>query len=72
MHRSRRPPANGSGCAQGRLEAVRCLAVVGLEFELAAEIIQTVISPEWMDIAQLGAIAVISTPPCARLERLCA
>jgi len=35
--------------------------LLGLEFELAADIIETVISPEWMDIAQLGAIAVIRT-----------
>jgi uncharacterized membrane protein len=35
--------------------------LLGLEFELAADIIQTVITPEWTDIAQLGAIAVIRT-----------
>jgi uncharacterized membrane protein len=35
--------------------------VLGLEFELAADIVETVISPEWIDIAQLGAIAVIRT-----------
>ena len=35
--------------------------LLGLEFELAADIIETVISPEWIDIAQLGAIAVIRT-----------
>lgn len=35
--------------------------VLGLEFELAADIVETVVSPEWMDIAQLGAIAVIRT-----------
>jgi uncharacterized membrane protein len=35
--------------------------LLGLEFELAADIVETVISPEWMDIAQLGAIAVIRT-----------
>jgi uncharacterized membrane protein len=35
--------------------------VLGLEFELAADIIETVVSPEWIDIAQLGAIAVIRT-----------
>ena len=35
--------------------------LLGLEFELAADIIETVISPEWMDIAQLAAIAVIRT-----------
>jgi uncharacterized membrane protein len=35
--------------------------LLGLEFELAADIIESVISPEWIDIAQLGAIAVIRT-----------
>jgi len=35
--------------------------LLGLEFELAADNIETVISPEWIDIAQLGAIAVIRT-----------
>jgi uncharacterized membrane protein len=35
--------------------------VLGLEFELAADIVETVISPDWIDIAQLGAIAVIRT-----------
>ena len=35
--------------------------VLGLEFELAADIIASVIAPTWMDIAKLGAIAVIRT-----------
>ena len=35
--------------------------LLGLEFELAADIIQSVVSPTWIDIAQLGAIAVIRT-----------
>jgi uncharacterized membrane protein len=35
--------------------------LLGLEFELAADIVRTVISPEWLDIGQLGAIAVIRT-----------
>jgi uncharacterized membrane protein len=35
--------------------------VLGLEFLLAADIIETVISPDWITIAQLGAIAVIRT-----------
>jgi uncharacterized membrane protein len=33
--------------------------LLGLEFELAADIIQSVVSPTWQDIAELGAIAVI-------------
>jgi uncharacterized membrane protein len=35
--------------------------LLGLEFELAADIVQTVISPAWADIGQLGAIAAIRT-----------
>jgi uncharacterized membrane protein len=35
--------------------------VLGLEFELAADIIASVIAPSWMDIGKLGAIAVIRT-----------
>jgi uncharacterized membrane protein len=35
--------------------------LLGLEFELAADIIASVISPTWQDIGQLGAVAVIRT-----------
>lgn len=35
--------------------------LLGLEFELAADVVRTAISPQWNDIAQLGAIAVIRT-----------
>ena len=35
--------------------------LLGLEFELAADIVRTAISPNWVDIGQLGAIAVIRT-----------
>jgi len=35
--------------------------LLGLEFELAADIIESVISPTWQDIGELGAIAVIRT-----------
>jgi uncharacterized membrane protein len=35
--------------------------VLGLEFQLAADIVESAVSPEWIDIAQLGAIAVIRT-----------
>ena len=35
--------------------------ILGLEFELAADIIRSAISPTWHDIGQLGAIAVIRT-----------
>lgn len=33
--------------------------LLGLEFELAADIIRTAIAPTWTDIGQLGAIATI-------------
>ena len=33
--------------------------LLGLEFELGADIIMTAIAPTWSDIGQLGAIAVI-------------
>ena len=35
--------------------------LLGLEFELAADIIASVLSPTWQDIGELGAIAVIRT-----------
>ena len=35
--------------------------LLGLEFELAADIVRTAISPSWTEIGQLGAIAVIRT-----------
>jgi uncharacterized membrane protein len=35
--------------------------LLGLEFELAADIVRSAIAPTWMDVGQLGAIAVIRT-----------
>jgi len=35
--------------------------LLGLEFELAADVARTVITPTWTEIGQLGAIAVIRT-----------
>ena len=35
--------------------------MLGLEFELAADVIRTAIAPTWSDIGQLAAIAVIRT-----------
>jgi uncharacterized membrane protein len=43
--------------------------VFALEFELAADIIRTAITPTWDDIGQLGAIAVIRTFLSYFLER---
>ena len=35
--------------------------LLGLEFELAADIIDRVVSPTWQDVGMLGAIAVVRT-----------
>ena len=35
--------------------------LLGLEFELAADIIDSVVSPTWQDVGMLGAIAVVRT-----------
>ena len=35
--------------------------MLGLEFELAADVLRSAISPRWSDIGQLGAIASIRT-----------
>ena len=35
--------------------------VAGLTFQLAADIIETAIAPNWQELGQLGAIAVIRT-----------
>jgi uncharacterized membrane protein len=43
-----------------RLTLARYLAL-GLEFQLAADVVDTAISPEWQHIAQLAAIAAIRT-----------
>jgi uncharacterized membrane protein len=35
--------------------------LLGLEFELAADVVRTAIAPTWSEIGQLGAIAAIRT-----------
>jgi len=35
--------------------------LLGLEFELAADIVESVIAPTWEEVGKLGAIAVIRT-----------
>jgi uncharacterized membrane protein len=35
--------------------------LLGLEFELAADVVRSAITPSWNDIGQLGAIAAIRT-----------
>jgi hypothetical protein len=46
----------------------QCLAV-GLEFELAADILRTAVTPTWNDIEQLIAIAALRTGLNYFLER---
>lgn len=51
-----------------RLTLGRWLAV-GLEFELAADILRTAVTPSWHDIEQLAAIAALRTALNYFLER---
>jgi uncharacterized membrane protein len=51
-----------------RLSLGRWLAL-GLEFELAADILRTAVAPTWRDIGQLAAIAVLRTGLNYSLER---
>ena len=56
--------ANPSATHGARKDIWRRFAMwllLGLEFELAADIIASVISPTWVDIGELAAIAVIRT-----------
>ena len=55
-HRGAPPEAKN----EVRLTLGRWLAV-GLEFELAADILRTAITPTWTEIAQLAAIAALRT-----------
>jgi uncharacterized membrane protein len=43
--------------------------LLGLQFELAADVVRSAISPTWSDIGQLGAIAAIRTVLNYFLER---
>ena len=51
---------NWSNYYKGRLTFARFL-VIALEFQLAADIIATAVAPDFEQIGQLGAIAVIRT-----------
>jgi uncharacterized membrane protein len=57
--------ASTKGWQPGRRKAIwrdfGIWLVLGLEFELAADIVRSVITPTWLEIGQLGAIAVIRT-----------
>ena len=54
-------PAAGHGARKEIWRRFGIWLLLGLEFELAADIIGSVISPTWQDIGELGAIAVIRT-----------
>ena len=54
-------PAVGHGARKEIWRRFGTWLLLGLEFELAADIIGSVISPTWQDIGELGAIAVIRT-----------
>jgi uncharacterized membrane protein len=54
-------PATSHGQRKSLWRRFGMWLLLGLEFELAADIIGSVISPTWKDIAELGAIAVIRT-----------
>ncbi len=41
----------------------------GLEFQLAADILRTIIAPTWTELGQVGAIALLRTALNAILER---
>lgn len=64
VHRNSPPSAR----TEVRLTLGRWLAV-GLEFELAADILRTAITPSWNDIEQLAAIAALRTGLNYFLER---
>ena len=64
IHRSAPPSAKN----EVRLTLGRWLAV-GLEFELAADILRTAITPTWREIEQLVAIASLRTALNYFLER---
>lgn len=53
-------PAPGTDSQTVRLELGRWLALA-LEFELAADVLRTAVTPTWNDIGQLAAIAALRT-----------
>lgn len=51
----------GHGLRRGAWLTLARWLVLGLEFMLAADIVRTVIEPNWAELGQLGATAVIRT-----------
>ena len=54
-------PASGHGIRKAIWRRFGTWLLLGLEFALAADIIESVLSPTWEDIGQLAAIAAIRT-----------
>jgi uncharacterized membrane protein len=54
-------PAAGHGVRKAIWRRFGTWLLLGLEFALAADIIESVLSPTWEDIGQLAAIAAIRT-----------
>ena len=54
-------PSTGHGRRKAIWRRFGTWLLLGLEFTMAADIIASVVSPNWQDIGQLGAIAVIRT-----------
>ena len=61
-------PAKSHELRDGYLHYARWL-IVGLTFQLAADVISSAVSPSWQDIGRLAAIAVIRTFLSYFLER---
>ena len=55
------PVAHARRSARRSGGASACGSLLALEFELAADIVRSVIAPTWKDIGELAAIAVIRT-----------
>jgi uncharacterized membrane protein len=54
------PARRGSSCASARLRLGRYLAL-GLEFQLASDVLSTAVAPTFEEIGKLAAIAAIRT-----------
>jgi len=54
-------PRTGHGARKAIWRQFGVWLLLGLEFELAADIIGSVVSPTWAEVGKLGAIAAIRT-----------
>ena len=62
-------PATGAGQRKEIWLRLAVWLLLGLEFELAADVVRTVVEPTWDELGRLGAIAVIRTFLSYFLER---